>query len=154
MVPIVNNIIPSATPPPPACIFTWSYHYFEGGKMHHLTFPPGAGNGFQFMFFQNDYLLQKKKNLPRKSPRDNETFHTSIPTIYLPLGRSLLASLSPREPGIQTLKWMWGLGVCAVFRPAVISTPVFILQVLMGKEGKWLPYASPHLFQMQRETHT
>lgn len=36
----------------------------------------------------------------------------------------------------------------------LISTPIFIFQVVMEKEGKWLPYASPHLLQMQKETHT
>lgn len=125
----------------------------RGKKYIIWTFNLGARNRFQFMFFQNDYLLHKEKSPHWKSSRDNETFRTSIPIIYLPLGRSLLARLSPRELGIQTLKWVWGLGTHAGFRPALISTPVFILQVLMGREGKWLPYAFPHLFQMQRETH-
>lgn len=119
------------------------------------TFNHEARNRLPFRFLQNDYLSLKKRNPHWKCSRDNESFHTSIPTIYLPLGRSLPArpSFLPESLALKPTSRCGGLEISAVFRPALISTPIFILQILMGEEGKWLPYASPNLSQIQKETH-
>lgn len=120
------------------------------------TFKHEAANRFHFFFSPNASLFSKERKPNWKSSRDYERFCTSIPTIYLTLGE---------VPHCQSLILSQGLAFILVrvrggwesvqfSDHCLISTPIFLLQVLMGKEGKWLPYASPHLFQMQKETHT
>lgn len=104
-----------------------------------------VGNRFQFISFQNDYLLQKKRNPHRKSSRGDEPVHTNISTIYLPLGRFLPArpGFLPESLAFKLMNVYRGLGTSAVFRPALISTPIFILQVLMGGKRKMVAICFP-----------